>query len=149
MIRASGAAAANHWIQVNRFCAGSGMRLQARRQTGEPFRNRKMNGPEPIHAERPRMALAGLRSRSRSASATPTASGALTAARAIASGSSGVRRMPVPRKAADCQATRGGTRSTSSSPIRRSRPDRDTAAAIPSTPRTKTQLSEAKPVSVA
>ena len=61
-----------------------------------------MNGPEPIQAERPMTADAGLRSRSRSASATPSASGPVIAARASASGSSGVRMMPVPMNAADC-----------------------------------------------
>jgi len=61
------------------------MRLHKIRQIGEPFMKRKRNGPDPTHAESPSRALAGPRSRSRSASATATASGAVIAARAIAS----------------------------------------------------------------
>ena len=149
MNTASGAAAVNQCTQVNSICAGRGMRLHARRHTGDPFRNRKMNGPDPIQADSPRTALAGPRSRSFRASATPRASGALTAARAMASGNSGVSTMPLSKNAADCQPTRGGTRSMSSSPMRRRSPDRETVDAIPSTPMTNTQFIDAKPVSVA
>src|SRR5437016_5994476 len=99
------------------------MRLHAMRQTGDPFRNRKMNGPDPIQAESPSTALAGLRSSSFNASATPRASGPVTAARAMASGRSGVMTIPLTKNAADCQPTRGGTRSMSSRPMRRSSPD--------------------------
>ena len=119
------------------------------RQTGDPFRNRKMNGPDPIQAESPSTALAGLRSSSFNASATPRASGPVTAARAMASGRSGVMTIPLTKNAADCQPTRGGTRSMSSRPMRRSSPDLATVAAIPSTPIAKTQFIDSKPVRVA
>ncbi len=107
-----------------------------------------MNGPDPTQAERPSTALAGLRSSSRRASATARLSGAVTAARAIASGSNGVRITPVTTNAADWSGRIGGTRSMSRRPRRMSRPDRATAPAIPSTENTKIQLIEAKPETV-
>ena len=145
---ASGAALAIQNSQVKRSCAGSGMRLQAMRQTGDPLRNRKRNGPDPVHAESPSTAVAGLRSRSRSASATARLSGAVTAARAMASGSNGVSRMPVTTNAEDCHHSPAGTRSIRRRPSRIRRPERATAPAIPRTAKTKTQFIDAKPETV-